>query len=79
MSLHADGCHYFSTSYACACGAQMVSRLERDLAEDPFSAVWMEDIGVNCKRCRELLAGAHAVSALIIYSRDGTIELERVR
>jgi hypothetical protein len=40
---HLDGCHYFSTSAACACGATLVQSAERDVKEDPYSAVWMGD------------------------------------
>jgi hypothetical protein len=54
---HLDGCHYFSTSAACACGATLVQSAERDVKEDPYSAVWMTDDD-SCARCRELLEGA---------------------
>jgi hypothetical protein len=54
---HMDGCHYFSTSAVCACGATLVQTAERDVKEDPYSAVWMDDDD-SCGLCRELLAGA---------------------
>lgn len=62
MVAHLDGCHWFSTSAACACGATLVQTCERDVKSDPYSAVWMDDNDVaedqRCERCRELLAGA---------------------
>lgn len=57
MVSHLDGCHYFSTSAACACGATLVQSAERDVKDDPYSAVWMGDDD-SCERCRDLLAGA---------------------
>jgi hypothetical protein len=57
MVSHLDGCHYFSTSAACACGATLVQSAERDVEDDPYSRVWMTDDD-TCERCRELLAGA---------------------
>lgn len=57
---HLDGCHYYSTSAACACGATLLQTAERDVKEDPYSAVWMGDGAEDdgCERCRELLDGA---------------------
>jgi hypothetical protein len=53
---HLDGCHYFSTSAVCGCGATQVQSAERDMADDLNSAMWADDD--SCERCRELLAGA---------------------
>jgi hypothetical protein len=57
---HLDGCHWYSTAAACPCGATLRQGGERDLKEDPFSAVWMDDAddATQCQRCRDLLAGA---------------------
>lgn len=62
--IHADGCHWYSTTYAClACGATLIETCERSMTEDPGSAVWMEDLGDSfCDRCAELLAGAEPQS-----------------
>ena len=61
MVLHVDGCHFFTSSYACDCGATAATNTERDVDSDPYSALWMENgdgDGEPCTRCRELLAGA---------------------
>lgn len=57
---HVDACHYYSSSYSCSCGAYMVCGAERDIQEDPYSAVWMDPEGreEDCARCQELMAGA---------------------
>jgi hypothetical protein len=57
---HADGCHWYVTTAACGCGATLRQHAERDVNEDPYSAVWMDDAGddTQCERCGELLAGA---------------------
>jgi len=53
LVMHLDGCHFYSSSYSCECGAVRVSRGERKM--DGYSAVWaLED----CERCQQLLAGA---------------------
>lgn len=54
---HMDGCHWYASSAACKCGATMLQQAERDVKEDPYSAVWMEDVD-GCERCRELMGGA---------------------
>jgi hypothetical protein len=60
MTAHMDGCHWYSTTGRCECGAILRQYGERDVREDPWSAVWMddEDAEDRCERCRELLAGA---------------------
>lgn len=59
-TLHMDGCHWYSWNLVCECGATAYSYAERDLNDDPYSAVWMDDEGRDepCVRCGELLAGA---------------------
>lgn len=57
-TLHIDGCHHYSSAYACSCGVTCSTLSERSLAADPYSAVWMEDTGDPCTRCDELKAGA---------------------
>ena len=59
LNLHLDGCHFYQSGYSCECGATRVTSDERDLSEDPYSAVWMEGDGEDkCPRCAELRAGA---------------------
>jgi hypothetical protein len=41
-TMHLDGCHWYSTGAACACGAVLSVTHERSPAADPYSAVWME-------------------------------------
>ena len=56
---HLDGCHFYSWSYACACGATASTYSERSIADDPYSMVWMDSEGREpCSRCEELIAGA---------------------
>ena len=63
MVAHMDGCHWYATTAVCDCGATLRQSGERDLKEDPYAAVWMEDgrdedDANACRRCRDLLAGA---------------------
>jgi hypothetical protein len=59
LTMHLDGCHFYRSSFACECGATAVTYDERDPAEDPYSAVWMEPTSEEpCNRCVELLGGA---------------------
>lgn len=61
MVMHLDGCHFYTSSYSCECGATASAYDERDVEEDAWSAIWMEDTGEEpCLRCQELLAGAEA-------------------
>lgn len=39
---HIDGCHFYTSHYACGCGAYITTYDERDPREDPYSMVWME-------------------------------------
>jgi hypothetical protein len=55
LLIHLDACHYYSSVYRCACGMTLSTFDERDLNDDPYSALWMEE---NCERCTELRAGA---------------------
>jgi hypothetical protein len=59
---HIDGCHFYMTIAACECGATLRQTGERDFAEDPYAAIWMDEDtqpeGQACERCRELLDGA---------------------
>lgn len=56
----------------------MATHAERDLDEDPYCAVWMEDMGGDdderCERCRELLAGATPQHTIRVVAADGTVE-----
>lgn len=56
LTMHLDGCHSFSSVYACDCGVQASSYGERSVAADPYSGMWMDSPG--CTRCKELLQGA---------------------
>lgn len=56
---HIDACHYFAWTYACDCGATRSTKHERDVAYDPYSAIWMDPEGAEpCARCEQLMAGA---------------------
>lgn len=57
-TMHLDACHSYQWSYHCSCGATMGVYSERSLRADPWSAVWMEDLGQTCERCEQLKAGA---------------------
>jgi hypothetical protein len=54
---HLDGCHLFSWTHRCPCGAVRYQAAERAFAdEDGLSfAMWFEE---SCERCQELAAGA---------------------
>jgi hypothetical protein len=73
MTIHADGCHFFTFAYTCVdCGAGLASITERDFNGDPYSAVWMdpdvwegEDGG--CERCAELRDGAEPEHSVEFY------------
>lgn len=67
-SIHMDGCHWFSTSAACACGVHYRFYGERSLKGDPWSAMWMTDDegDAECERCRELVDGARPRAEIII-------------
>lgn len=70
IELAVEGCHFYASDYVCVeCGASFTVTLERDLGEDPWSAVWMADEGgvVPCNRCAELLKGAKP--------REATVEI----
>lgn len=67
MHMHMDGCHWYSSVYVCVrCGSSLGTYDERDLSEDPWSAVWMDADGEGsaCLRCEELMSGAEAVHKL---------------
>lgn len=57
---HADGCHWYTSTYACVCGATLRDYAERDTREDPYSAIWFDDVEgpTQCERCKALIAGA---------------------
>jgi len=55
MVSHLDGCHHYSTTSRCECGAVRVARNERDAREDPYSLLWFLN---DCDRCMELMNGA---------------------
>lgn len=70
MTLHLDGCHFYESHFACACGTAIRTYDERDVDGDPYSAVWMEDVGQKpCARCAELLAGAEPKHDQHVFER----------
>lgn len=75
MTLHLDGCHYFQSSYACKCGATASTYDERDVKDDPYSMVWMDDEGVGepCVRCEELLNGAKPKHEKVIDEPEAVV------
>lgn len=76
--MHADGCHFYTWAYSCACGASATTRTERDIQGDPYSAVWMDEDGIpeedRCGRCVELRAGSKPTHSIRIIAKDGTVE-----
>ena len=70
-NLHMDGCHFYTTSASCECGAIYGFRGERSMT-DPYSAVWMADEGQeSCERCTELMNGARPVYETVIQRPRG--------
>jgi hypothetical protein len=67
-SMHLDGCHHFSSTYTCKCGAVARSYNERSIAFDGWSSVWMmnDDGEPMCPRCEALLQGAKPQSEFVI-------------
>ena len=68
LTIHADGCHFFTSSFRCeVCGALMTMFDERDLKGDMWSAIWMQDDGgaPQCERCEELMDGAEPESSMV--------------
>ena len=92
MVMHLDGCHYYTSSYRCRCGATAVTTHERDVTG--FGAVWMEpqyrevrrdERGrfcpprveeVRCERCEALRAGEPPRRDLVVMAKNGTVERE---
>lgn len=73
LGLHMDGCHYYTSTYACECGAALSTYGERDLKADPYSMIWMEPEGSEddpefepCERCRELMDGARPIWRVVM-------------
>lgn len=63
MVAHIDGCHFYASTYVCYdCGASYHISLERDIAGDPYSAIWMDPDALpedeQCERCEQLMQGA---------------------
>lgn len=57
--MHADGCHFFKSSYKCNdCNAVITTYDERDFSS-PYSENWAIE---ECNRCNELMSGAERVS-----------------
>ena len=55
LSGHLDGCHSYTSAYACLCGAVRNVGSERDFTEDGMGwAMWYDS---ECARCRELADG----------------------
>jgi hypothetical protein len=54
---HLDGCHHYSWTYRCLCGAGRTTGAERSFSDlDGMSyAMWFEE---SCARCNELANGA---------------------
>ena len=63
-TMHMDGCHWYSWSASCKCGATYSTYDERDLKGDPYSAIWMDNEdpeAAACLRCEDLMAGARPI------------------
>lgn len=78
MTLHLDGCHYFSSAYVCRdCGAYLGVMSERDLNGDPWSAMWMDEDAWEgedggCERCAQLRDGAEPRQE-VVFAPEGAV------
>lgn len=61
LTMHLDGCHWFQNVGKCDCGASISQYSERDLNDDPYSGLWLDE-AEECERCKELRAGAEPIS-----------------
>ncbi|HEY1437407.1 MAG TPA: hypothetical protein VGG82_07880 [Casimicrobiaceae bacterium] len=48
--MHLDGCHFYTSSYRCSCGATATRTDERDPKYDPYSMIWMEPMVREVRR-----------------------------
>lgn len=66
MTLHLEDCHSYRSVFVCQdCGGSVSTYDERDLNEDPYALIWMEQVDEEpCKRCSELIAGAEPIHDL---------------
>lgn len=72
MVMHLDGCHWHQSSYRCECGAQYYAYIERNPTTDPYSMVWMDDIGGEpCERCEQLKRGEKPKAERVLVNRFG--------
>ena len=57
---HIDNCHDYGDVLTCECGASREIGHERDVSDDWYSAIWMDnsDRDEPCARCDELMGGA---------------------
>jgi hypothetical protein len=67
-TMHMDGCHYYTTTATCKCGAVYGHRGERSPKADPYSLIWMDDPS-GCGRCQALIAGSPARHNFVIERR----------
>jgi hypothetical protein len=58
LTLHADGCHWYTNSYVCACGATRIETRERGSVAKLRSLMTPN----ACSRCAELANGAEPVT-----------------
>lgn len=57
--MHLDGCHHYTNTYACACGAMVSISGERQFLErGKFTPSVMMASEGDCERCPELIRGA---------------------
>ena len=65
LEIHLDGCHFYSSTYSCECGAVMLTEDERDPTE-PYALIWFLP---ECERCLELEHGAKPLHTVDIQVR----------
>lgn len=68
-TMHADGCHFYTTHARCECGVFYRFLGERGIKTDPWSAVWYDESD-ECRRCVELRDGARPHYEIVIARPD---------
>ena len=77
--LFSDGCHFYSNSYACECGAAMTISGERQMVSRGVIQPGAMMAGDDCLRCDDLIAGAKRKPTQRHVLEPGEREWKRVR
>jgi hypothetical protein len=81
--VHMDGCHFYTNSYRCTvpgCKVTATTTTERDLALDPYGAMWLRDGSDGdepCERCKQLSSGEERPVHHVVISEGDTILEEK--